>query len=64
MKIFYLFHVEDQLELAIINQVYFQETNPDDIFGSVCIKDVFDMIDSINITDKKMPSVIVSRHFV
>ncbi|CAF2079390.1 unnamed protein product [Rotaria magnacalcarata] len=28
---------KDQLQLAIINQVYFQDKNPDDIFGSILI---------------------------
>jgi hypothetical protein len=61
----YLFlYVEDQLQLAIINQVYFQDQNPEDIFGSICIEHVFDLIKSIDIKNKESISMIVSRHFV
>jgi len=61
----YLFlYVEDQLQLSIINQVYFQDQNPEDIFGSICIEHVFDLIKSIDIKNKESISMIVSRHFV
>jgi hypothetical protein len=57
-------YIEDQLQLAIINQVYFQDKNPEDIFGSICIEHAFDVINSINIKNKESIPMIVSRHFV
>ncbi|CAF1222843.1 unnamed protein product [Adineta ricciae] len=38
---------QDQLQLAIINQVYFQEQNPEEIFGSFRLDEAFDMINSL-----------------
>ncbi|CAF2542272.1 unnamed protein product [Rotaria sp. Silwood2] len=55
---------KDQLQLAIINQVYFHEKNPDDIFGNVCMDHVFEMINSMNIKNQKPKSMIVSRHIL
>ncbi|CAF1458829.1 unnamed protein product [Rotaria sordida] len=55
---------KDQLQLAIINQVYFHDKNPDDIFGNVCIDHVFEMINSMNIRNIESKSMIVSRHIL
>lgn len=57
-------YIEEQLQLAIINQVYFQDKNPEEIFGSICIEQAFDMINSIDFKNKESISMIVSRHFV
>lgn len=54
--------VEDQLQLAIINQVYFQDKNPEDIFGNIRVDHVQDIVNSINFHNKASVSMIVSRH--
>jgi len=59
-----LIFTEDQLQLAIINQVYFQNQNPEEIFGTICIEQVHEIIHSIDNTNKTSVSMISSRHFV
>lgn len=58
------FFVEEQLQLAIINQVYFHEQTPEDIFGSICIEHVFDMINSIDVQHNGTTSMVVSRSLI
>jgi hypothetical protein len=54
-------NVEEQLQLAVINQFYFQNQNPEDIFGTVCMNDAFDMINSLDIKNKESTSIVASR---
>lgn len=58
------FFVEEQLQLAIINQVYFHEKTPEEIFGSICIEHVFDMINSIDVRNNGTTSMVVSRTLI
>ncbi|UJR34092.1 hypothetical protein I4U23_021502 [Adineta vaga] len=55
---------KDQLQLAIINQIYFQDQNPEDIFGDFCIDQALTMIHSIPLCNKVPTSTIVPRHFL
>ncbi|CAF1275509.1 unnamed protein product [Adineta ricciae] len=43
---------QDQLQLAIINQVYFQDRNPEEIFGSFRLDEAFDMINSLVVSQR------------
>ena len=54
--------IEEQLQLAIINQVYFQDQNPEDIFGSVCDEHILDLINLFDIKNKESISMVVTRH--
>lgn len=43
----FLLFVESQLQLAFINQIYFNDKNPEEIFGPVEIDLVHQMVQSI-----------------
>lgn len=42
-----MFFSEEQLEVAVINQVYFQKIEPEDIFGSICLDHARDLINAM-----------------
>jgi hypothetical protein len=44
---FILFFLESQLQLAYINQAYFNDKNPEDIFGSVQINLAYEIVQSL-----------------
>lgn len=48
LLIYFLSLLESQLQLAFINQIYFNDKNPDDIFGPVHLDLVHQMIQSID----------------
>jgi hypothetical protein len=48
------FFIESQLQLAIINQVYCNEKQPEEIFGSVQLNLVDEMIDSIELWNRNI----------
>jgi hypothetical protein len=52
---------EDQLQLAIVNQVYFQENNPEEIFGRVRVDLASELINSIVIESRDAIPVHFSR---
>lgn len=54
---FLFFILESQLELAIINQMYFNDKNPDEIFGSVRLDLAHEMVDSIELWNTEMPFI-------
>ena len=54
---FFFFALESQLQLAFINQVYFKDNNPEDIFGSVQIDVVREMVQSIVLCNTELPYV-------
>jgi hypothetical protein len=43
--------IDSQLQLAYINQIYFQERNPEDIFGPVHLDRAREMLESIALPD-------------
>jgi hypothetical protein len=59
-KFFFLFLLESQLQLALINQIYFNDKNPEDIFGSVHMDLAHEMIQSIKLHNTKLSSVYSS----
>lgn len=46
-----LFHLESQIQLAFINQIYFNDKNPEEIFGSIQLDLAREMVQSIDTTD-------------
>jgi hypothetical protein len=55
--------LESQLQLAIINQVYFNK-NPEDIFGSVHIDLAHKMIQSIKLQNTELSFSMFPPNFV
>lgn len=49
-------YLESQLQLAFINQIYFNDKNPEDIFGSVEIDAAREMVQSIEFYSLELPS--------
>lgn len=58
--LFYVFILESQLQLAIINQIYFNDKSPEDIFGSVHIELAQEMVQSIEFHDVQYSSIYSS----
>ena len=52
----YFVFTESQLQLAFINQIYFNDKNPEDIFGSVEIDAAHEMVKSLEFYDSELPS--------
>ncbi|CAF3435030.1 unnamed protein product [Rotaria sp. Silwood2] len=48
---------KSQLELAIINQIYYNDKNPDDIFGSIHLDIAHKMINSIQLWNTELPFI-------
>ena len=42
-----MFFSEEQLEVAVINQIYFQKIEPEDIFGSICIDHARELLNAM-----------------
>lgn len=49
--------LESQLQLAIINQMYYNDKKPEDIFGTIHIDLVHKMIDSIELWNTELPFI-------
>ncbi|CAF2331167.1 unnamed protein product [Rotaria sp. Silwood2] len=47
---------KSQLQLAFINQIYFNDKNPEDIFGSIQIDAAHEMVRSIELSNTEFPS--------
>lgn len=64
----YSFLLESQFQLALINQMYFNDKNPEDIFGSVHIDLAHEMVQSIKLKTIELPvsytSLMCPRNFV
>lgn len=56
MNIIGLF-LESQLQLAIINQIYYNEKNPEEIFGTVQVDLAREMVDSIELWNTELPFI-------
>ncbi|CAF0759180.1 unnamed protein product [Adineta ricciae] len=48
---------KSQLQLAIINQIYYNDKNPEDIFGAVHLDRVREMVDSIELWNTELPMI-------
>jgi hypothetical protein len=56
---FLFLNLESQLQLAFINQIYFN-TNPDDIFGSIQMDVAHKMVESIQLRNIPCPDLYSS----
>ncbi len=57
MFIYEIDYLESQLQLAIINQIYYNDKKPEDIFGSIQLDLAHEMIDSIELWNTELPFV-------
>jgi hypothetical protein len=48
-------YLESQLQLAIVNQIYYNDKNPEDIFGSIHLDHARQMVDSIELWNTELP---------
>lgn len=55
MRVIRLLSVESQLQLAIINQIYYNDKNPEEIFGAVQLDLAHEMIESIELWNTELP---------
>jgi hypothetical protein len=47
--------LESQLQMAIINQMYYNDKNPEQIFGNVRMDLAQEMVDSIELWNTELP---------
>ncbi len=54
---FFILHLESQLQLAVINQIYFNDKNPEDIFGCVHMDLAHETVQSIELRQLELSLV-------
>ena len=47
--------LESQLQMAIINQMYYNDKNPEEIFGTVRLDLAREMVDSMDLWNTELP---------
>ncbi|CAF1068589.1 unnamed protein product [Adineta steineri] len=48
---------KSQLQLAIVNQIYYNDKNPEEIFGSIQLEHAHQMVDSIELWNTEVPLI-------